>query len=236
MQKRNLLLAGAGCLIILAAVCVVSAAIFFFSRGRIKDVLKSAPAGRATASSSLYGSYDLVSESSGWHPAAKARVVLNFVPPGTLALRATRPGESLTDVGTFDVSGSSITLKLPEIGREAVGASYAYDGKTLTLPIQIFSESPGTSVWKRINTARDPMREAVQNFFGRAAREGRRAAIEALVDEMKANPSVSTVKVSGAATVLVTYRSGYQEFFLAPPVWSGRGGPARSGGSPRTHP
>ncbi len=230
MQKRKLILAGIGCLIIFVAACVVSAAIFYLARGRVKEVLKSARAGKATASSSLYGSYDLVSESSGWHPAAKARVVLNFIPPGTVALRATRPGESLTDVGTFSVSGSSMTLKLPETGKAAVGASYAYDGKTLTLPIQIFSDSPGTSVWKRINTAPDPLRDAVQNFFGRAAREGRGPAIKALVDELKANPAVSAVKVSGTATVLVTYRGGYQEFFLAPPVQSGRGGPARSSG------
>jgi hypothetical protein len=75
------------------------------------------------------------------------------------------------------------------------------------------------------------MRDAVEGFYERAAKEGREAGIRAMLSDLKANPAVSDAKVCGAATVVVTYKGGYQEFFLAPPEAS-RGARGGGGSSP----
>ena len=217
MRTRTLILTGIGCLVAFIGIGIASAAVYFLAGDRIRQKLEVwRPGGTGTAGS-LYGSYEMVSESGGWHPAAKARVILDFVEPGTLALRATRPGESLTDVGTFNVSGRTITLNLPEIGKSASNSPFTVDGQSLVLPFQLFGEGTGTSTWKRLDDSADPLSQATQGSCAIASRDGREAALKAVATALQKNPAVKTAKICGSATVLVTYQDGYQEFFLAPP-------------------
>lgn len=229
MSRKTWVLAGIGCLAVILLACVGAALVYFFAGDRVKREVKhltTATARPSRKTGDICGSYQLVSESGGGKPAVKARIVLKFTPPGSLNLRATRPGETLTDSGTFNISGQSIKLVLPETGKQAEG-KFSLDGEKLVLPFQMIGDAPGTSVWRRVETGPDPLRDAVQGFYARAARDGREAAMKAMVTQLQANPSVSSAEVCGAATVLVTYKGGYQEFFLAPPLYPER---TRSGG------
>ncbi len=235
MSKKTWVLAGIGCLAVLLLACVAAVLVYFFAGDRVKREVRHLTSGAGTSSrkgGDIYGSYALVSESGGGRPLKNATIVLKFIPPRTLALRATRPEEVLTDVGTFSVSGATIKLNLPETGKQADG-KFTYDGEKLVLPFQMIGDAPGTSTWKRVNQEPDPMRDAVQGFYARAAKEGRESAMKAMVADLRRNPSVSDARVCGAATVLVTYKGGYQEFFLAPPLFpeKTRGG---GGSSPAT--
>lgn len=220
MTKKTWVLAGIGCLAVVLLACVAAALVYFFAGDRVKREVRHLTSGVAPSSrksGDIYGGYALVSESGGGRPLKNATIVLKFVPPGTLALRATRPEEVLTDVGTFRVSGSAIKLDLPETGKRADG-KYTYDGEKLVLPFQMIGDAPGTSTWRKITAGADPLGDASLRFHERAARDGRDAAFQDMIAYLKTQPSVARAKLCGGSTVVVTYRNGYEEFFLSPPM------------------
>src|SRR5712671_4260570 len=82
------------------------------------------PQPQAATGKGIYGSYSFVSETSGTKPVAGAEIVLKFAPPNGVTLRAVRPKETLTDIGTFEATADQITITLPEIGKSASKAKY----------------------------------------------------------------------------------------------------------------
>jgi hypothetical protein len=217
MSKKKLILAGAGCLVLVLGICVSSILVYFLAGNRIRQMLKGGGIAGISTGGDLIGGYEMVSESGGWHPAANARVELNFVAPGTVTLRATKPDEFLTDIGTFTISGQSITLELPEVGRRVSNGHFTFEGDNLVLPFQLFNEAPGTSTWKRIGGSGDALSDAIQGSSEVAQQNGREAALKYVAEALRKNPDVKSAKICGSATVLVTYQDGYQEFYLAPP-------------------
>jgi len=71
-------------------------------------------------------------------------------------MEAVQPGETVTDTGTFSVSGGNITINFKELEWKAAGQPFQLDGCNLTLPFKALggSEGPGTSAWlKRVPPA-----------------------------------------------------------------------------------
>ncbi len=59
----------------------------------------------------LPGTYTLVRVSDGTVPVEGATITLVLKDDGTLSLRAVRPGEELTDTGTYSVSDGLMTIE-----------------------------------------------------------------------------------------------------------------------------
>lgn len=174
-----------------------------------------------SATRGLFGSYLFESETGGTRPIENAEVVLKFIPPGRVTLRAVRPGEVLTDVGSFSIDGDRITLDLPGIGKRAQSAAFTFDGVRLVLPFRIIGDGDGTSNWQRMESEPDPLSGAIERYYTDVGKQGRTACLETLASELRRAPTVSDATVYDGRTLLVTYLSGYQEFFLAPPLYTG---------------
>lgn len=110
------------------------------------------PAARADGDR-LAGSWTFVADSDGSKPKAKASIVLTFTggDRGTLKVLATQPGQTLTDAGTYKVSGSVITLSFKDLDWSARKKPFRRAGCKLTLPFKAIgmTEGPGTSTWQR---------------------------------------------------------------------------------------
>lgn len=166
----------------------------------------------------LFGSYLFEVETGGTKPASDAEIVIKFIPPDRVTIRAVRPGEVLTDVGSFSTNGDRITIELPELDKRAQAATFTYDGKRLVLPFKIIGEGDGTSEWSRIGSESepDPLNDAIERYYVNVRTQERAACLESLAVELKSSPTVADAVVHDGKILLVTYRSGYREFFLAP--------------------
>jgi hypothetical protein len=215
-KLKGRLLLGLGC----AVVLILGAALFYYVRGRLSSMPAMANVFRLEAGPSrgIYGSYLFVRESSGTGPARGAQIVLKFIPPNVVALRATRPGETLTDLGAFTLDGQKISLTLPELGKSVSRGNYRYDGNQLVLPLLIINEGEGSSTWKRINTGADPLNAAIEGFYANVGKQGRAACLRNMAQQLQREPAVQSAKIYDEKLLLVTYRTGYREFFLAPAV------------------
>jgi len=100
---------------------------------------------------SIDGTYLLVKDSDGTVLKKDAVVTITFkgASSGTLSMEAVQPGETVTDTGTFSVSGGNITINFKELEWKAAGQPFQLDGCNLTLPFKALggSEGPGTSAW-----------------------------------------------------------------------------------------
>lgn len=107
----------------------------------------------AAAANALRGTYLLVRDSDGTVPKQDAVVTITFKGgnAGTLAMSAVQPGESVTDTGTFSISGELITIQFKEMEWAATGQQYYTEGCYLILPFKALAGSagPGTSLWSR---------------------------------------------------------------------------------------
>jgi hypothetical protein len=106
-----------------------------------------------TIAAALDGAYLLVRDSDGTVPKKDAVVILTFKGgnAGTLSLSAVQPGETVTDTGTFSLSGKRITIQFKEMELAATRQQYYTEGCYLILPFKALagSEGPGTSLWTR---------------------------------------------------------------------------------------
>ena len=193
------------------------------------------------SSHGIFGSYVFTKETSSQKVLSDAEVVLQFIRPDVVTLRAVKPGEVFTDVGAFNISDDRITISLPETGWAANNSEYSYDGQQLVLPVLIFGEGEGRSTWTRVSGEGDPLNEVVGRFYGEIGKQSRGALLRQLASELQQYPKVTEAKVSGERVLSVTYSWGYQEFFLAPEMGSAessQGKPAEEETSvtPRLHP
>ncbi|MEW6758321.1 MAG: hypothetical protein AB1347_08880 [Acidobacteriota bacterium] len=97
----------------------------------------------------LQGTWLLVKDSDETRPKTGATVTLALLPGGAFALSAVQPGETLEDAGTYEVSGSRITLAFTELDLGCAAAPFTLSGDTLVLPFKVFGEGAGTSTWQR---------------------------------------------------------------------------------------
>ena len=118
---------------------------------RLVLVLVVAIAG--SAAQEIAGTYVLMGDSDGTKPKTGARLELTFstVKGGSVRLFATRPGETVRDVGTFSLSDNHITIHFKEVDWAAENQPFQLDGCVLRLPFMAVSAStnPGTSEWRR---------------------------------------------------------------------------------------
>ncbi|HWX53651.1 MAG TPA: hypothetical protein VN176_03570 [Verrucomicrobiae bacterium] len=210
-------------LIGLGSAAVIACGIAFFCFHARGNVPSFSAAGNAFPSAAgtaqeIYGGYLFVHESSGSGPAKGAEVVLKFMPPNVVTVRATKPGETLTAVGTFTLEDQKISLTIAELGKNVSKGSYSYDGTQLVLPMLIIQDGDGTSTWKKISIAGDPLRAAVEYYYANVVEQGRAATLQKMAQQIQRDSSVRSATVYNDKVMLVTYGSGYREFFLAPPV------------------
>ncbi|HXH20740.1 MAG TPA: hypothetical protein VNN10_01835 [Dehalococcoidia bacterium] len=97
----------------------------------------------------LAGTYALVGDVGGTQVRADSRVLLTLNPDGTLSMLATRPGEEVSDSGTWSVRGGRMSIELRDLGISAKDQPFKISGDELQIPIQIFGEGPGASLWRK---------------------------------------------------------------------------------------
>src|SRR2546429_105271 len=193
MRKKTKLLARTG----LAPLCAVVGLVALHYPGANPGALAAErpPQAQAATARGIYGSYSFASETSGTKAAAGAEIVLKFVPPNVVTLRAVRPKETLTDSGTFEATADQISITLPEIGKSATKARYKLTSNQLTLPLLILGDGQGTSTWTKINSQPDPLNDAIGRFYANVNQQGRTAALETISRELRQDASISNVSV-----------------------------------------
>jgi hypothetical protein len=102
----------------------------------------------------IVGTYILIQDDDGTAPRADAQVTLVFLPDGTAVLSASLPGTPvITDKGGWSMtSDGKLTLVLPESGKAFSQSKITASGRDLTIPIHVFSDTDGSSNWKRSST------------------------------------------------------------------------------------
>jgi hypothetical protein len=104
-----------------------------------------------TLSPDISGTYALVGDVNGTQVRTGASVTLQLNSDGSLSLHAVQPGEEVTDSGSWSVNGASMTIELKELGVSAKDQPFKLEGDSLQIPIQIFGDGPGASLWTRSN-------------------------------------------------------------------------------------
>ncbi|MBI5288259.1 MAG: hypothetical protein HY873_04745 [Chloroflexi bacterium] len=94
------------------------------------------------------GTWVLDHDSDGTEPLENTTVTL-VLADSELSVHAVSPDDELTDVGTYSVSDGRMTIKFNEQGIEAADRPYKVEGDTLEIPVKMFSEGDGSSIWRR---------------------------------------------------------------------------------------
>lgn len=92
------------------------------------------------------GTWQLFKDSDGMTPNAGAVVELTLN-AGQLTFKAAQPGETVTDTGTYSVSGNEVTFRFKELETGTRSGAYSVSPDTLVLPFRILSPGPGYSTW-----------------------------------------------------------------------------------------
>jgi hypothetical protein len=102
----------------------------------------------------IVGTYLLLQDDDGTTPRADAQVTLVFLPDGTAVLSASLPGTPIiTDKGGWSMtSDGKLTLVLPDSGKAFSQAKFTANGRELTIPFHVFSDTDGSSIWRRSST------------------------------------------------------------------------------------
>jgi len=101
----------------------------------------------ATNAQDLVGTWKLVKESDGTTPKAGAIVKLTLSAGGALALSAVQPGEVFEDSGSWSTIGTRITMHFDQMDKGCTSQPFTLSGNTLTLPVRVLNDGPGTSSW-----------------------------------------------------------------------------------------
>jgi hypothetical protein len=103
------------------------------------------------AGAGIDGTYVHVRDSDGTTPKPNAMVSITLKPgkTGEISMRAVQPGETVTDSGSYSVSGNAITLRFREMEWQAQRQAFSFDGCALVLPFKALSATsgPGSSTW-----------------------------------------------------------------------------------------
>ena len=120
--------------------------------------------GRLAGSSLVTRTYALIRESDGNHPASGSQVDLLFAANDKAFVYASNAKEAEADNGTYSYSGGRLSLHV-EASDVKISANFALDlsESQVTMPFQIFSEKPGTSLWQQEPLAIDQGMFAVYN-------------------------------------------------------------------------
>src|SRR5689334_17446883 len=96
---------------------------------------------------SISGRYILVKESDGQSPKSGATISINFNANGSFDLKAAMPGTTVTDKGTYKISGDNISISFNEMEQGKQNGPYSLDGGTLILPFKMLKNVKGSSTW-----------------------------------------------------------------------------------------
>lgn len=101
------------------------------------------------------GKYILVKDSDGKTPRGGAEISMTFT-PGKFSLKAAMPGQTVTDNGTWKITGSTMTITFKEMEQGTKTGAWSLANSTLTLPFMMLSNGKGSSVWQQAGTAFTP--------------------------------------------------------------------------------
>lgn len=127
----------------------------------------------AANAQSLVGTWRLVKESDGSAPKARAVVNLTLSADGRLTLKAVQPGEVFEDSGTWSTSGDRITMRFKEMEKSCTAQRYVLSGASLTLPIRILNDGPGTSTWTSAASQSTPAAGSLAEILRRTLEESK---------------------------------------------------------------
>src|SRR5579871_5306761 len=94
---------------------------------------------------------NFLSDSGGSTADSGTSISLSFDGRGGLSFSGSGSVQ-VQDTGTYSVSGNSITVSLPGVGKSAHGP-WSLSANTLRLPFQLFSNDAGSSLWSCIAAA-----------------------------------------------------------------------------------
>ncbi len=98
------------------------------------------------------GAYILVKDNDGKLPKSGADIILTFA-PGTFKLKATMPGETVEDAGTWKITGGTMNISFREMAQGRQTGSWSLNNGTLILPFKMLSDGSGSSTWQQVGTA-----------------------------------------------------------------------------------
>ncbi len=124
-------------------------------------LMLTAPCLPLLGQNSPFGACSFVSDSSGATADSGVAISLTFGAGGSLSFAGTGSTQ-VSDQGTYSVSGSSISISLPDMGKSAHG-SWSLQANVLTLPFQLFSDDAGTSKWTCISAGSTSSKPGQQN-------------------------------------------------------------------------
>ncbi len=99
-------------------------------------------------SQTLNGKYILVKESDGQQPRSGAVISISFNSNGTFSLKAVMPGTTVTDNGTYKITGNNISISFNEMEQGKQSGPYSMEEGTLMLPFKILKNVKGSSTWQ----------------------------------------------------------------------------------------
>ncbi len=188
----------------------------------------------------LAGTYLLVGDVGGTQVKAGATVTLTLKSDGTLEMLAVQPGERVTSSGSWQVKGDKMTIDITDLGASAKDGAYKVEGQTLTIPVQIFGDGPGASLWRRSDSPasasgspgatktapktswnlwdldKDAAAAGTKVFY-EAVQKGTSPtqAVQQAVDQVRRNSNVSDVQVSAnGLNVMIRYKDGSLDYVL----------------------
>jgi tetratricopeptide (TPR) repeat protein len=97
-------------------------------------------------SQSIKGKYRFVADSDGKEASAKSIITLQFL-DNTFKLKAEQPGNIVTDEGTYQISGSKITISFKTMEQGKKTGNFSFQNGTLTLPFKMLNNIAGSSTW-----------------------------------------------------------------------------------------
>ena len=112
-------------------------------------LLLALPPGLATAAAAPAlpnGTWRLFKDSDGRTPRSGAVIELTLN-NGSFTLKATQPDETVTDTGTYKLSGRNVTFEFREMEQGRKTGWFSATADTLVLPFMMMSNAKGTSTW-----------------------------------------------------------------------------------------
>lgn len=122
--------------------------------------------------------YILVKESDGQVPKTGAVISITFNKNGSFALIAKMPGATVTDKGSYKISGSNISISFNEMEQGKQSGYYSLEDGTLILPFKMLKNVKGSSTWQQEGTTASntaistlPVTEIITKWLNYASRK-----------------------------------------------------------------
>lgn len=126
----------------------------------------------------LSGKYILVKESDGQVPKTGAVISITFIANGSFSFTAKMPGTTVTDKGSYKISGSNIEISFKEMEQGKQSGAYSLEDGTLILPFKMLKNVKGNSTWQKEGTTADntktstlPVAEIITKWLNYANRK-----------------------------------------------------------------